>query len=479
MVQGINNLQIGRPTSWSGLTTDTHLQSIGERDVQLYSDIMTQLFNLNNNYGLDNMLSKYPTHYLDTDAAYKWYLKGDDRETILITGFTAVDSTRPGVAHSTFKLRLEKRYYQKSDYVIFDNRDFGVLILDDGEAVGTNWEHTVQMMTGDQNAFIPPVLLQSGRRVSKQNNADTNVLGRDYGGVEYSSHFEMRNELSTGSKIFVVPGNLYNAPLTIGFKTPDGETIKVWTRYQEIKAEWQYRCEKAKRMIFDRSNQNPDGTFSNRSSAGFVIKQGSGLREQISPSYKFFFNNLTLDFIYEVCLNLSLNILPEDKREFVIMTGERGMIKFHRLIEQNVALLYPFGNEKRLGGSGQALELTGQYIRFKGPQGIVITVMHMPEYDDPIDNRLPHPDGGFTENYRMTIMNIGTTNGNPNIQKISVKGREDLRWYIPGSTSPYGPLNGKSGASKVDGYEVCYRYTQGIVLKNPLSAAELIPNILV
>ena len=76
-------------------------------------------------------------------------------------------------------------------------------------------------------------------------------------------------------------------------------------------------------------------------------------------------------------------------------------------------------------------------------------------------------------------MNIGTTNGNPNIQKISVKGREDLRWYIPGSTSPYGPLNGKSGASKVDGYEVCYRYTQGIVLKNPLSAAELIPNILV
>ena len=114
---------------------------------------------------------------------------------------------------------------------------------------------------------------------------------------------------------------------------------------------------------------------------------------------------------------------------------------------------------------------------FEGYNGIKYTVMHMPEYDDIIDNRLFHPDGGYTENYRMTIMNIGTTNGEPNIQKMGVKGRTDMKWYVAGSTSPYGPNYSGSGGSEIDGYKIMYQTTQGIMLKNPLSACELIPSV--
>lgn len=54
----------------------------------------------------------------------------------------------------------------------------------------------------------------------------------------------------------------------------------------------------------------------------------------------------------------------------------------------------------------------------------------------------------------------------------------EKKWYIPGSVDPTrGPQNGGMGASKVDGYSIHYMTAQGIMLRNPLSAAELIPNV--
>jgi hypothetical protein len=103
--------------------------------------------------------------------------------------------------------------------------------------------------------------------------------------------------------------------------------------------------------------------------------------------------------------------------------------------------------------------------------------MHMPEYDDPIDNRLEDPDGGFTENYRMTIMNIGTTNGQPNIQKVVPAGRVDQKGYTVGLTSPYGPNHGGMMSHPMDGYGVYYASTEAVMMPNPLTACELLKNV--
>jgi hypothetical protein len=178
----------------------------------------------------------------------------------------------------------------------------------------------------------------------------------------------------------------------------------------------------------------------------------------------------------EVALNLSINILPQDRREFLIMTGERGMIAFHRLIEDKVAMFQPL-DSKRVFGAGQNLGFGGQYRTFLGPQGVKWNVMHMPEYDDPIDNRLEDPDGGFTENYRMTIMNIGTTNGQPNIQKVVPAGRVDQKGYTVGLTSPYGPNHGGMMSHPMDGYGVYYASTEAVMMPNPLTACELLKNV--
>lgn len=479
-VQGLNALQVSYAKSWSGLTTENHLYAIYQRDPQLVSDIVTEIFNRKGYFGLDNFLSKYPTKMLDHDGEYRWMLKGDSRRAINIVGFTSAANTavgKPGLNQEIFYLELEERHFQVSDYLIFDDRDFGVRIVDEGYANGTNWVYGVQSMNPADGAFIPASLMTVGRKVSRQNNIVTNTLNDEYSQPQFTSHFEMRNVFSTLSKEQVVPGNMHNTPLLIKMNAGDGQPVTTWTRWQDIETELQWRREKANQLMFSQFNQRANGQFANKSRNGFVIKQGAGLRQQISPSYKFYYTTLTLDYLHEVAQNLSINILPEDQREFLILTGERGMYMFSKLIEDKVAVFNPMGNPDRLMGSGSNLGFRGQYKVFEGYNGIKYTVMHMPEYDDVIDNRKFHPDGGYTENYRMTIMNIGTTNGEPNIQKMGVKGRTDMKWYVAGSTSPYGPNYSGSGGSEIDGYKIMYQTTQGIMLKNPLSACELIPSV--
>ena len=479
-VQGLNALQVSYAKSWAGLTTENHLYAIYQNEPQLASDIVTEIFNKMGYVGMDNFLSKYPTMMMDHDGEYRWMLKGDDRRAIKIVSFTSSAYTsvgKAGLNQEIFLLELEERYFGQSDFLILDDREFGVRIVGEGYANGTNWVHEVQTMNGATGAFIPSSLLQAGNRVSRQNNIVTNTLNDEYSQPQFSSHFEMRNVFSTLSKEQVVPGNMHNRPLLIKMNAGDGKPVTVWTKWQDVVTELQWRREKANQLMFAQFNQKSDGTFANKARNNFVIKQGAGLRQQISPSYKFYYTTLTLDYLHEVAQNLSINILPEDQREFLILTGERGMFQFSKLIEDKVAVFSPMGNPDRLTGSGNNLGFRGQYKSFEGYNGIKFTIMHMPEYDDVIDNRLKHPDGGYTENYRYTIMNVGTTNGEPNIQKMGVKGRSDIKWYVAGSTSPFGPQSGGAGSSKVDGYEICYQTTQGIKLKNPLSACELIPNV--
>ena len=475
--QKLNSLQVSYAKSWAGLTTENHLYAIYQNDVQLASDIVTEVFNRMGYIGLDSFLSKYPTKLFDHDGEYKWMLKGDSRRAIPIVGYSSSDAARPGIGKTTFELTLTEKFFVASDVVSFDDVEHMVRIEDDGRPDGTNWVFTVRHLRGDATYFTPTELLRANRKVSKMYNLVTNTLNDQYGETQFSSMFEMRNQFSTLSKKYVVPGNMQDRPLLIKMTGQEGKSVTVWTKWQEMEFNFQWAKEKANQLMYANANQNGDGTFTQKAPNGFVIKQGAGLREQIAPAYKFYYNTLTLDYLLEVMTNLSINILPEDEREFLILTGERGMIQFHKLIEDKIGVLIPLGDTERIKGSGQNKALGGQYKQFLGPQGIKITVAHMPQYDDAVLHRMEHPDGGYTENYRMTIFNIGTTNGEPNEQKVAPKGRSEIKWYAPGSTTPFGPQNGGMGTSGVDGYEMFCQTTQGIMLKNPLSACELIPDI--
>ena len=113
--------------------------------------------------------------------------------------------------------------------------------------------------------------------------------------------------------------------------------------------------------------------------------------------------------------------------------------------------------------------------------GIKFKVMIDPMKDG-YPNTLTHPDGGLASSYEYDIFDVGTTNGEANIQKVSVKDEEEFFGYIGGLRDPFSPYNKRqeprSMATPVDGYSVYKGFIGGVMITNPKKTARILPTIL-
>lgn len=475
MANTISNLQLYAPKSWSGLTTENHLGSVFAQEPTLVSNIISRVFGLNQYAGMDYFLSiGGGEQELADDNDFEWLLKGDDEKALTIAA--SVSDATPGIYGAVINIKFSEKYFAVTDKLVLDDGETAVRVMQEPYMEGTMWVYPCQLMGANSGDFVASSLLAAGAKASKEYSPQERTLNRTYGETSYTSPFKMRNAMSFMSKTYTVPGNMHQRPLVIEMLDPkSNKTSKIWTQY----AEWEFICQWAKekeRMLwFSKSNKQANGTYNMMGDSGTPIIEGAGIREQISPSYKFHYTDFTIDFLEDVLLNLSINILPEDQRHFVAFTGERGMVQFHRALENHAARFQPL-DSKRIGGSGQNLSFQGQYKEYMGPQGIRFTLVHLPLYDNEVRNRIPHPKGGYTESYRYTILNMGTSGGEKNIKRVYPKGRKELMWHVAGSTSPLGPNTSfsKGSASSVDGYQLFAQAQQGVLIQNPMSCCELI-----
>ena len=474
MANTISSLQMYAPKSWSGLTTENHLGSVFAQEPTLVSNIISRVFGLNQYAGIDYFLSiGGGEQELPDDNDFEWYLKGDDEKAITITN--SLGGT-PGQYGAEMLIEFAEKYFAVSDKLVLDDGETAVRVMREPYMNGISWVYPCVLMSADNSDFVAPSLLAAGSKASKEYSPQERTLNRAYGETSYTSPFKMRNAMSFLSKTYTIPGNMHQRPLVIEMMDPkSNKTTKIWTQYAEYEFMCQWMKEKERMLFFSKSNKQANGTYNMMGTSGTPIIEGAGIREQISPSYKFHYTDFTIDYLEDVLLNLSINILPEDQRHFVAFTGERGMVQFHRALENHAARFQPL-DSKRIGGAGQNLSFQGQYREYMGPQGIRFTLVHLPMYDNEVRNRVPHPQGGYTESYRYTILNMGTSGGEKNIRRVYPKGRKELMWHVAGSTSPLGPNTSfsKGSASAVDGYQLFAQAQQGVLIQNPMSCAELI-----
>jgi len=126
------------------------------------------------------------------------------------------------------------------------------------------------------------------------------------------------------------------------------------------------------------------------------------------------------------------------------------------------------GENRFITGSGRSLGVTGYFTSYDHIDGHSVKVVKLPMFDHgPIaDAREKHPVTGYSlESYRMVFVDQSNYDGQANVQMISKKGREMLRWCVAGSVVPRGFDSGSARASDVDGASVHMLKTAGIVLK--------------
>ena len=202
----------------------------------------------------------------------------------------------------------------------------------------------------------------------------------------------------------------------------------------------------------------------------------------------FYYNDFSLKLIEDALYELSAAKLGMKDRYFLIRTGERGAIQFHKAILQTISGWTQFVfNGDQLGIvektqsnlSNNALSAGFQFVEYKAPNGVRVKVDVDPYYDDPVRNKIQHPLGGPAFSYRYDIMDIGTMD-QPNIFKCTIKGQPEYRGYQWGPfRNPFTGQTNNPYASYDEDSAVMHKLAHlGICVLDPTRTLSLIPAVL-
>lgn len=487
---------------WKGLTKKNHLGSIFQ-DAQRATNLMVQLLAYHRGKTLDTFLNQFPIKEFEDDSEYYWNIIGSSRRNIPLveardengTVVTSATEGNIGAGTAPFYLVFPEDWFADGEVIVGNlNQVYPFRILGDARMEGTNAVYKVELMGGN-TLGCPPERLLAGERFSVDFAPVEQELSRKVGDVRFTTPVAMRNEWSTIRIQHKVTGSMLNKKLAVGIpvsKPGDNgklirSTINMWMHNVDYEVECQFSEYKNNALAFGTSNRNANGEYMNFGKSGNVIKTGAGLFEQMEVANTTYYNTFSLKLLEDSLYELSAAKLGFGDRYFLIKTGERGAIQFHKEVLKEVSGWTQFildnssvGVVKKTSSNlhSNALSAGYQFVEYLAPNGVKVKIDVDPFYDDPVRNKIMHPLGGVAMSYRYDIMYIGTTD-QPNIQKCKIKGDDEYRGYQWGLRNPFtGQKNNQNMSFDEDSAVMHRMATLGILVLDPTRTMSLIPAIL-
>lgn len=476
--------------------------SIFQLQPQMATNMMVQLLALYRGKSLNTFLSKFPLKTFESDDEYTWNVIGSSMRNIplvearTIDGLpvTDTDAENLGKNGEPFELVFGEDWFPDGVVIVGElNEVYPIRVLGDGRPEGTNTVYKVESF-GSNTDGIPVEQLLAGKRFSIEYAPVSRGLSRGVGGVHYATPTAMRNEFSTIRIKDKVSGDMLNKKIAFGLPVFDEKTGRsrvetLWMHYEQWQLEQEWDDYKNKVLAFGTSTRNRNGEYLNFDKSGEVIRMGEGLFKQMEVSNTLPYNTFSLKLIEDALYELSAAKLGFGDRTFIIKTGERGALAFHKAVLDTVSGWTAFQvNADNLGMIKRtqsplhenALSAGFQFVEFLAPNGVRVKIDVDPMYDDPVRNKITHPLGGPAFSYRYDIFDIGTMD-QPNIFKVGVKGQEgDFTTYLWGLRDPFTGRMGNMNASwDEDSAEIHKMCTTGICVLDPTRTMSLIPSLLV
>ena len=486
--------------TWQGLTTKNHMGAIYRSMPQKASDYMVQLLAYHRGKSLESYLKQFPIKYFDTDDEFYWELIGSSRRNIQLVEAryqgSTVTSTDVGVGAggSVFELVFEEDWFADGNRIVGEkNEIYPLRVLGPGRPEGTNAVYEVELM-GGVTGGMPGEELVSGKRFSVDYSPVEDTMSREVGDVRFTSPISMRNEWTTLRIKHKVPGNMLDRKVFMGVPYVDRSGMKkvtnMWMHHVDYKVEETFMEEKNKAFMYSRSNRLETGQYQNIGKSGYAIREGDGIRSQMEVSNTHYYNTFNLKLIEDLLFNLSESKLGYGERMFMLRTGERGAVQFHKAVlettsgwqtnfnllrgDKHPAIITSTSSELH----SNALSAGFQFTEFKAPNGVIVKVEVDPFYDDRERFKILHPDGGVAESYRYDILYIGSMD-QPNIQMAKIRGQEEFRGYQWGFRNPFtGDMDNPNMSFDEDSAVIHKMCTQGVIVFDPSRTATLIPSIL-
>lgn len=488
--------------AWSGLTLKNHIGAIFGSQPQLVSPLTTVLLQSSGMKNLDTTLSLFPEKVLNTADDFVWKVVGSDERNIPLVearAFGAVvdtNTTGVGIARSKFELVFGEKWFTSMHVIAGPRPDvYQIRITDEPYEEGSNYVYPCEAWGGQESlAGIPGDELLPGNRFSIESAYTEDELSTRGAGIQFTSPYLMRNSLSTLRMEHKVSGAMIDVKVEpvyfAGIETRDPNTGKVHkstTWMQEVY--WQFEKAlsriKSRTIMFGKTNRDENGRFLNKGASNIEIKAGSGIREQMEVSNTISYNRFSMRLLEDVLSELSEGKLDFDERKFMLRTGERGAAQFNRAATAAASgwkSLFDNTNQNAVKGVSSKFHDNSfqggfQFTEWRAPNNIHIMLEVDPMYDDKVRNKILHPDGGVAESYRYDILYIGSME-EPNIQKIKVRGDDELRGYMAGIRDPFSGRRGGIMQLMEDSATMTAMCGTGAMVKDPSRTASLIPALL-
>jgi len=501
----ISNTQIVNSKDWSGMTSKNHLGAIWEQKPQLASKITGRMLAESYGTSLDTMLSELPIKTLETDDDFTWSLIGNNEQNISLVearfqGSVVTSSdVNVGANKQSFELVFPKRWFSDTEVIVGEqNERYPIQIINE-YSEGTNSVYECVMWGTDAaTTGMPGEELVAGKKFSKEYAPVEESLSVRGSETSFTSPTKFRQTFTRIRKQYVVHGNMINRKFAATFevvgKNGEKKSFNTWLQYEAYECEYQFMQDKNRAIFYGKSTLNDKGTLSNDGKSGQGIRAGYGLREQMEVANTYFYSKFTYDLITNILTELSEGKLGMDERKFVIRTGERGATLFHKAVKNEASGWSTIGfdntNQNAIQSTSSKLHSNSfkagfQFTEFVAPNNIYVRVEVDKYYSDPVRNKIMAPNngdffGGVAEAYRMDIFDIGTIDGEPNIQKVMSSSDPEITGYIPGMRDPYSPRGdrAKMMATSVDGFEVHKMCLFAAMVRDASRTATLIPSIL-
>lgn len=494
----LGKFQISRPfTAWkSEIEKANHISTMFHTAPQKASNFMVELLARNYAKSLESTLSAFPTKEFENDEEYTWDVIGATRRNIPLieardlSGNKIEEGDFAGVGGQEFYLVFGEDWFFNQEIIHGNlNEKYPLLIKGKPRYEGTNVVYTVEIANGSKSG-VPGDRLQLGERFSTSHAVVSRELSLGVGGIHHVAPSTMRNEWTTIRLKHEVSGALLDKKIAFGVpmvKEVNGKMVKstnpMWMHYVDYEFSKTWSEYKNNALAYGTSNRDANGEYKNFDASGEVIRMGSGLYEQMSRGNILPYSVFSLDFLEQVLTGFSAGKLDFNDRSFIIRTGEFGALQFNKAAKSAMSgwteYDYDGGNLGVVTKSGDKYTLKNiQFTKYIMPNGISVSVEVDPAYDDPVRNKIQHPEGGVAQSYVYDIFDLGTSE-QPNIFKCAIKGKPEYYGFMSGMRNPYtGSYNNPYMTYEDDKASMHRMTTLGVCILDPTRTMRLIPSML-
>lgn len=489
-------------SGWApSISKANHVSAIYQSSPQKATNVMVQLMARNFGKTLDSLLSTFPTKEFESDDEITWDVIGSARRNIPlleardISGAVIGEGDTAGADYQRFYLVFGEEYFFKGEVVMGSyNELYPMRIVEDPKKEGINQVCLVELMNGSAKG-VPGKALQMGEKFSPEYSPVEKGLSRRVGGVRFVTPASMRNEWSTIRMYHKVSGDLFDKKIAFGIpvvkEDASGKMVKatdtLWMHHVEYAFEKEWSAAKNNVLAYGTSNRNENGEYLNFGDSGEAIRMGDGLYAQIGRGNVYYFNTFSLKLVEEALIALCAGKLDYKDRKFILRTGAYGAMAFNKAVQDKASGWSMFeysasdlGVVKKTNSPlhANALSAGYQFTEYLAPMGIVLGVEVDNHYDDPVHNKIQHPNGGPASSYRFDILDFGPMD-QPNIFKCAVKGKPEYRGYQWGIRNPWtGAMTNTNMSYDEDSASYHRMTTTGICVLDPTRTVSFIPAIL-